>query len=405
MAQSVVALEDAIFVGLGARPDQSLTEWIEVDPPNAHIGIGRALNDLPDGGGVLYVMPGSAPYRFGQALSVTKPNVTIRFAGGAVLGFPPSGGPKQLFHIRAPRFKCYQAHVVHVAENDEGADDGRSCFLVESGAEHDSDDALFVDPIFEMTQVDDAILGFSCIRAEGHDPEVPRRGLRVSGANFLIHEGVHQMKAWEDTSEGPVPYGICAIRCRNSAETIVADTIFRGTSEQLPRGTAGPMILLDNCPASVLSDLVFRLLNLTTDASTPSTLVRITTHGGHEGHQTVLARLFCEPIRARFVLELLDVSSDVVAFTNHGRQEPNVEAAIRVDGERGRGLVLLGSNFHNVHGPQQMGRLIDLQRISDAVIAGNVFLPFQPEVVPIHVEPDQCANVHIARAQSMALKP
>lgn len=401
MAQ-VTPRQNAIFVGLEAAPDQSPTQWIQVTPTQANVAVQQAVSDLPPNGGVLYVMPGSATYEFQDTVLVNKPNVVIYFTSGAVLAFSSMGVHKQLIKIVSPRFRCHEARVVYQVQNANGVDNDRSCFLVNEENQN-CDDASFIDPTFDIKQANAAgpdILNFSCIRATGQDAALPRRGLRVSGGTFIIQQGEKQTKAIDPTNPTKL-FGVCAIRGLNSAETLVTNAVLRGAVET--RGQSGTLVVLDNCPASVLVDVICRALDLipSTAGEVGGSVFRITTNGSNDGHRTVLARISFEVVRARYMIELINTRSDIVAYMNHGRTGDS-EASLVADGTRGTALAALAMNFHNVDGlgtPLGTNYMIDLKRISNAVISGHVFLP-KPNQFALRVAQGQCSGVYIERGRA-----
>lgn len=420
MAQ-VIPRKDAILVGLDARvvppnPDP----WIAVTPASAHVAFQLALADLPASGGTLFVLPGSAPYVFGQTVNVDRPNVSLRFMAGSrdsgeasYLTFPSSGGPKEMFRVRAPRFRCHDAYVRYEAENGEGegtSDDDRSCFLVTDEIGN-ADDAAFLDCTFDMKQATPAwdpeqpqkspnLFNFSCIRASGRADANLIQGLRVSGTTFRIRQGTPQTQPWAHGQ----PLGICCIRARNTAEVRVTKTMCIGTQDS-PRGNGGPFVFLDNCPASILSDLVVRAIQTTSVQPDPQaeyvpagSIIRITTHGQQEGHRTVLARLAFEVVNARYMVELLEGQRDVVAFANWGRLLPECEAVLYLGGVESRGLAASAMNFHNFQAgqtPSGQSRAVRLEASADVALWGNIVLRFNENNGFLELGSDSCSNVSL----------
>lgn len=410
MAQ-VIPRKDAILVGLDARAlPPHLFPWIAITPATAHVAFQQALADLPAAGGTLYVQPGSAPYVFGEAVNIDKPNVVLRFAAGPTLAgetsyltFPNTAGPKQLFRVRAPRFRCHDAYVRYEATNDGGAgtsDDDRSCFLVtdEVGS---ADDATFLGCTFDLKQATPSespnLLNFSGIRSLGLSEGSLIRGLRVSESTFLIQDGTLQTQAWSHAG----PLGICCIRGRNTAEARITKSVCRGVDD-VRRGNAGPFIFLDNCPASVLSDLVVRAIRTYVAEPDPpeelpaGPIIRIATHGLEEGHRTVVARLTFELIDGRYMIEFLDGRHDVVAFANFGRLLPHCEAAIHYGGVEGRGLAASAMNFHNINGvasPLHESRSFEVQASADIALWANIVVRFDEKQGFLRLGTESCANV------------
>lgn len=419
MAQ-VIPRKDAILVGLEARVVPPNTDpWVAVTPTSAHLAFQEALADLPDSGGTLFVQPGSAPYVFGETVNVDKPNVTLRFAAGPSVGaetsyltFPDSGGPKELFRVRAPGFRCHGAYVLYEADNDGGmgtSDDDRSCFLVTDELVS-ADDAAFLDCTFDMKQATPPadpnepekspnIFNFSCIRSSGRADAKLIQGLRVSGTTFRIRPGTPQTQSWAHGR----PLGICCVRARNTAEVRVTKTMCIGTTDD-PRGNGGPFVFLDNCPASILSDLVVRAIQtgcvqLDPDNYEPAgSIIRITTHSQQEGHRTVLARLAFETINARYMVELLEGRHDVVAFANWGRLVPECEAVLFLGGIESRGLSASAMNFHNFQAGQTPGgqsRAVRLESSADVALWGNIVLRFNENNGFLELGSDSCSNVSV----------
>lgn len=406
MAQ-VIPRKDAILVGLEARvvPPHPVP-WIPITPATAHVAFQQALQELPASGGTLFVQPGSAPYVFGETVVVSRPDVVLRFASGprdtgetSFLTFPAGGGPKELFKVVAPRFRCHDAYVKYAATNDQGtgtSDDDRSVFLVTDELGN-ADDAAFLDGTFDVQQAtpgdSPSILNFSCIRADGVSEATPIRGLRVGGATFVVREGTRQSQAWSHVG----PLGICGVRARNTAEVRVTRSVCRGIQDSR-RGNGGPFVFLDNCPASVLSDLVVRAINTgVEEADQPAgTIVRIATHGLEEGHRTVIARISFEVVNARYMIELLDGRHDAVAFGNFGRLIPACEAGVHFGGTSGRGLAASAMNFHNVSGldsPIGSSRAFDIQESADVALWANTVLRYDEPQGFLRVGDEGCANV------------
>lgn len=412
MAQ-VIPRKDAILVGLeGSAVPPNPNPWVAVTPATAHVAFQLALADLPATGGTLFVQPGSAPYVFGEAVNVDKPNVILRFAAGPRVGtetsyltFPNSGGPKELFRVRAPRFRCHDGYVLYSADNDGGlgtSDDDRSCFLVTDELGN-ADDAAFLDCTFDMEQAaplatSPNLSNFSCIRSSGRTDTNLIQGLRVSGTTFRIRPGTSQTQAWAHAR----PLGICCIRARNTAEVRVTKTMFLGTQDS-PRGNGGPFVFLDNCPASILSDLVVRAIQTNCVQADPpgdyvpaGSIIRITTHGLQEGHRTVLARLAFEVVNARYMVELLEGRHDVIAFANWGRLLPECEAVLYLGGVESRGLAASAMNFHNFQAgqtPSQESRSIRLEASADVALWANVVLRFAEKNGFLSLDSDTCSNV------------
>jgi hypothetical protein len=400
----VNARKDAIVVCLevGEIVDPSI-RWVPIDPGQADVAFGVALDSLPPSGGTLHVLPGSAPYEFQATVDVDKPNVTIRFSAGpstsanSFLTFPSTGGGLQLFRVLKPRFRCVGAYVKYSAAGVT-SDNDRSFFLV-SDVAGECDDATFVGCTFEVEQASPGLTNFSCIRSVGVNDAQPRRGLRVCESTFLIHIGVAQSQSWS----GPDPLGVCGVRATNTAEVLVAKTVFRGNEQPPPRGTCGPMILLDNCPRSILCDLVFQVIQSVPSTGIAGSLVRVTTHGSQEGHRTVLGRFSFENVNALYAVELIDARSDVVAYANFGRLLGNCEAAITVSGAKSDGLVVAALNFHNVSaGSSTTTRMLDLQAIRNATVSGITFKPFDTHQVPLRIVNGACLNVQVEPEQSVA---
>lgn len=420
MAQ-VIPRKDAILVGLeGTAVPPNPNPWVAVTPATAHVAFQLALADLPDSGGTLFVLPGSAPYVFGQAVNVDKPNVTLRFMAGSretgeasYLTFPDDGGPKELFRVRAPRFRCHDAYVRYEADNEGGmgtSDDDRSCFLVTDELGN-ADDAAFLDCTFDMKQATPAwdpnepqkspnLFNFSCIRSSGQADASMIQGLRVSGSTFRIRPGTEQTQPWAHGA----PLGICCIRARNTAEVRVTNSMCMGTLDS-PRGNGGPFVFLDNCPSSILSDLVVRAIQTTSVQTDPESgyvpagsIIRITTHAQQEGHRTVLARLAFEVINARYMVEMFEGRHDVIAFANWGRLVPECEAVLYLGGVESRGLAASAMNFHNFQGgqtPSGQSRAVRLDASADVALWGNIVLRFDENNGFLELGPDSCSNVSV----------
>lgn len=394
---SINSKKNAIFIGLGAG-------HIDITPANAQAAFVQAMDDLPDEGGVLYVMPGTAPYVFQSAVVIDKPNTRIEFCSGpadasgmpdSYLAFPASGGPKQLFRVDAPRFHCRGAYVRHEAFNVSGEDDDRSCILVQG-----ANDARLEACTFELKQSHAEIVNFSAIRGEGISEASPLHGLRILDCTFIIREeGTAQSMPFDPAG----PMGVICVRARNAVETMVRGGQFRG-AEGVPMVRdicCGSAIVLDNCPASIIADSVFRLLDLVTDVMLhpAASLIRVLTHASEAGHRTVLARLLFEEIRTKTAIELSDARSDVVAYCNVGRLSGSSESAVEVNGNSSRDVVIGGVGFHNVSAsvlpvpPGPFSFAIDLRGVRNSTISSLVFSPFSSDQRFLRIAPRTCSNV------------
>ncbi len=405
----VNARKDAIVVCIEVDgPTDPVIRWVPIVPGQADGAFAEALASLPALGGTLHVLPGSQPYVFQNTVLVDKPNVSMRFAAGPALAassyltFPATGGPLQLFKLRSHRFRCVGAYVKYSATSTS-TDSGRSFFLVtdELGG---ADDAAFLGCTFAVKQDTPSqapdITNFSCIRSEGLSDSAPRRGLRVSESSFLIDPGTAQSTSWS----GADPLGICGVRATNTAEVLVTKTGFLGTNDvPPPRGAGGPMILLDNCPASILCDLVFVLISsIAGVGGEHGSLVRVTTHGTAEGHRTMLCRFLSENNDARYMVELIDARSDVLAFANFGRLLGHCEAGVVVHGAKSDGLVVAALNLHHVSAAPALSRLLDLQAIRNATVSGVTLKPFTSSQIPLRILNGTCLNVQVEADQAVA---
>lgn len=390
---------DAVVVGVAGS----------VFPVNAaqpiHAALNAAINALPSGGGDIHVLPSASPYGFTSTVDITKADVTIHFAPGAILGFGAS--LQALVRVRARGFQCVGAHVVHQVQD---SDSNHSCFLVEDSVPGDSNDAAFVACRFDMKQLEAAILGFSCIRAKGSSATEPRRGLLVDGATFFMRVGVPQTLAWQGPSFVE-PYGICGIRAENSAECILTTNRFDGElqSEDVG-GNCGPMVYLSDSPDSVFDGNLCRNLFLVpasigTTPDKTSTLIRLTNQSV-EGHQSILARSVVENVGSTYIFEFLDLHQVIVASSNFGRLVRGTMVGIRAaskftTGIGGNGLTLYANNYHNIGGFQ--GHLIQVDSTRDVTISNGVLSLLKLAQLPIRIGPGPCTNVVIEPGQPRML--
>lgn len=390
---------DAIHVNLGGGG------VVKIQPAQADVAFQKALSLLPRAGGVLHVAPGSAPYVFTSQVTVSLADVRIEFAGGpaaAGLAFPARGGPQQLFRVEAPRFRCRGALVRHAATQGGGADDERSCFLLQ-----DAHDARFEACRFELEQAHPDLVGFSAVRAEGSSERQPAQGLRLSECTFLIRPGVRSSAA-SGTGE---PRGVVGLRARNVAGVRVEACIARGDQSAQRNTHCGSVIVLDHCPGSLVSDFSARFLDLgSADRSKEAdAVIRMGTHGGFDGHRSVIARTLFEDVGMRNAIWLEDARSVVVAHANFGRLIPLTRSVIEVRGEASRGLVVHAVNFHNVSGSQLLPAplpvpMVELEQLSAATIAGNVFAAFDGKATYVRAAPDQCSDIALGAATARRAK-
>ncbi len=392
-----------IQVGLGGP-------YVSITAASAHTAFSAAIAELASsGGGELIVYPGYAEllnppppvkYRFGSPVSVSVPNVTILFAPGAVLDFTGTTA-SEMFLVSAPGFRVVGAVVEHQAVQLNG----RSCFRIQEPTTpgQDSHGAAFVDCSFRIGQSVSSVLGFSCIRAEGLDSKV-RRGLEVSGCTFEILPGTAAPEAWQQPDDEP--YGICAIRARNSEGCLLTENRFHG-----PPGTqkapCGPMILLDNAERSVIASSVFENLDLIPAAQAGSTppggsVVRVTSHSTFPGHHTSVSSNVFRSIDARYVLEIVGCRSDLVTANHFGAIGHHCDAVLRARGTGGKALTVFGNVFQGVSGagtPATLGRMLHLEGLESATIDGNAFTDGPAGRRMIELEPGTCSNVHVGPSQ------
>lgn len=374
---------------------------LTLDPQAPHVALQSALDTLAEsGGGELLIHPGyhpaqgAVPYVFSEAVRVDVPDVCLRFAPGAVLAF---GGADALFHVRAPRLRCESARVVH---EDTGSSQ-RSCFLIGDPGQPgtDSDDAVFVDCHFALTQASADTLGFSCIRAEG-DEGSPRRGLRLEGCTFDFGPGVRSSDAWQ----GDDPFGLCAVRARNSALCTLTANRFRGPSGA-GLGHAGTLVLLDNAPESSVASNVFVGLDLMASNGTGGSVVRVTTHRGHVGHGTRVGGNVFHAIDARHAVELVGARFDAVDANSFAELGPDCDAALVARGPAGEGLVIAGNAFRAVAaagGRSGPGVPIRLAGVGSVTVSANVFGRLPTDGRALEVEAGSCSDVHVAAAQAIS---
>jgi hypothetical protein len=390
---------DAIFVNLGGGG------VVKVQPAAADAAFQAALALLPRSGGVLHVAPGTAPYVFQSAVVVNVPDVRIEFAGGppaAGLAFPTRDGPAELLRIEAPRFRCRGAVVRHAAAQGGGADDGRACFRVV-----DAHGARFEGCRFELEQASADVVGFSAVRAEGSSELQPIEGLRLAECTFLIRSGT-PIAVTSGTGE---PRGVVCLRARNVAGVRVEACIARGEQLGTRNTHCGTVLHLDHCPGSVVTDFSARFLDLRTaePSNEAEPVVRMTTHGGHDGHRSATVRTVFEDLGTLTAIQLEDARSVVVAHANFGRLVPFSRSVIEVRGAASRGLVVHGVNFHNVSAAQLepeplQNAMLDFQAAQAATVSGNVFAAFDGTQAYLRTAPDACADVVLGAATARRSK-
>lgn len=402
---------DHIVPGVDGTP-------IPITHASANVAFQTAINGLPASGGDLYVLPGTQPYLFQESVKLNstvgnRDNVTIHFSSGAILDFhpTPSTHPTELFLIQKRNFRCIGARVEHTAVG-QSVVSGRSCFHVmdEDDAARTSDDAAFEDCRFRIQQGAADVLGFTCIRATGETASNPRRGLIVARTAFVMKQGTRQSNAWS----GFDPFGICAIRGFRSASAIVTSSRFVGEpGGSHDFGNCGPMIYLDDSGENALSSNIFRKLDLLTstapDPIDPPVLIRMRGQE-QEGHHTLVSANNVEDVNAYWILELDDISYDVVVANRFGRYGSICQAIIRTGSRKlpmfnpgGDTLVLAGNAFRDV--PGGLAVMVQLSNVNNVTIAGSTFSDLNPGKQPIIVDSATCANVHLAPDQARSYLP
>lgn len=394
---------DVIFVGPDSQP-------FPITPASAHVAFRQALDylaGLSTDGGDLYVSPGTNKYMFGQKVIVGNgapdlgvDNLTIHFSKGAILDFAGSTADA-LFEVRRRGFRCVGAHVQH--QSSDVTD--RSCFLInDNGVAGASDDASFVDCTFDMEQAGNTIKAFSCIRAIGAGSEANlRRGLNISRCSFLFRPGVRQRFSWS----GLDPYGICAVRGRDSAEFTVTGCQFRAHhSAAGAHGMCGPAIYWDQCDESVLSSCVFSSLDLNPgpgqhpeDNLLP--VIRLRTQD-KEGHHSILSSNVLRSIEAQNWVDLLDPQFDTIhgnVFGRPGASARRIVSARHIPGavDAANTLVIAGNAFSDDPGSSSV--MVRLSSVRNVVVDGNVFGDLQPGKNAVSVEAD-CSNVEVSPNQA-----
>jgi hypothetical protein len=399
--------KDVLFVGLGDNVH------IPIQPANAHLAFQQGLADLPSTGGVIYVAPGTAAYVFQSTVVIDKPNVRIEFTSGpgesagvpdSYLAFPTAGGPSSLFRVEAPRFTCLGAYVKHTATNLAGIDNGRSCFLLQPSQTQSPNGARFDRCRFDLTQESSDLLNFSAIRATGASDRSLLAGLHVTDCGFVIRSGT---RSSAPTGSGD-PRGVVGIRAQDVVQVVVDGLLVRGIPDTGERNMrCGSMILLDNCPASVLTDLVIRFVDLkSSQGDVADALIRLLAHLPGDGQRTVLSRLAIEDVGCRTAVELTDARSNVVSSANFGRLINVSESAIEVGGAASQDVVISAMNFHNV---SQAGlsspafpfnHMIAISSARNVSLSGIVFFPFDGLQKLLRLAPGQCVNVVSSTALS-----
>lgn len=356
-----------------------------------------ALAALPAQGGDLYVLPGTTPYGFRGSVIVSKPNVTLHFSWGAVLGF---GTPVQaLVRVQAERFRCVGARVEQVVT---GLQSGASCFVVESVGGSGSDEASFVDCHFRMQQAAPAIVGFSCIRAVGPAaPSPPRRGLCVAESTFIVVDpGVQQTSAFTAGD----PHGVCMVRTSDSMETILVSNHFRG-SAFTTEVHCGPVFFAREASSVVINDNVLR--NLVANPATGELgLIDIAGVPGAPDLGAVLARNVVEGANVGAVVRIEGGRGLAVSSFNIGRMIGDTRAGLLLVpsalGEPVTAVAINAGNLHNVN--RVDGNMIRVDAGSDLTITGNAYSIVGPTQESLFFAPGECSGVVIGPRQPVERK-
>lgn len=369
------------------------------------IGPGQFINDalatalaaLPPQGGDLYVLPGTLPYGFSSSVIVTKPNVTLHFSRGAILGFGASIQP--LVRVRAERFRCVGARVEQVVT---AVHSGATCFLIESVGGAMSDEASFVECHFQVRQAAPDIVGFSCIRAMGPAaPAPPRRGLCISECTFIVvSPGVQQTNAFT----GGDPHGVCMVRTSDCLETILVGNYFRG-SAVTGDVHCGPILFARGAASTIVNDCIFRDVRATPQSGEQA-LIDIGCIPGADDLGVVLARNVFETARADAVVRIEGGRGLCMSSFNIGRVGNGARAALQLAPSVAGGAVTAasvhGGNFHNVE--RLDGYMVQAEVVRDMTISGNAFSILGATQEFLSFAPGQCTGVVIAPRQPQERK-
>ena len=394
---------NAILVGPEGTP-------FTITPGSAHTAFRQALDHLAGlstNGGDLYVLPGTSKYVFGQKVVVGTgapdlgvDNLTIHFSKGAILDFDPNASLDALFEVRRRGFRCIGAHVQHQSGNVTD----RSCFLInDNGVAGASNDASFIDCTFDMEQAGNQIRAFSCIRAVGTGTAaLLRRGLDVNRCVFLFRPGVRQRFGWPTLD----PYGICAVRGRDSAEFTITGCQFRAHPFAGGGvGMCGPAIYLDQCDESVVSSCVFSSLDLKPvpgpQPASLLTLIRLRTQVS-EAHHSILSANVFRAIEAETWIDLLDPQFEAVTGNVFGRPGSTAKWIVAAHpanppSSNANTLVLVGNAFSD--DPASPAEMVRLESIANVVAEGNVLSDLSPGKRGFVVEAD-CSNVEVSPNQA-----
>lgn len=395
---------DAIFVGLGATALPPGPDYIPVVPGQAHQGFQDAIDSLPDNGGTLYIMPGTAAYTFGQTVLVNKPNVTIDFVGGSTLTFGASAATS-LFSVSQPGFRCYGARVVHSIASGNNPND-RSCFLIQA------DDADISGCRFEIRQGDVAfaIRYFSCIRVLQLFPlEGFRSGIRVARNTFILDkEGIDQTEPWVPAGQSPtgytLPRGVCCIGAEFVRGLILSGNTFRSNASGTT-AACGPALYLVTSEQCSVSSNTLRDLRASAGGSGPDrgSIVRLLGHLG-EGHHTVISANAFTEIESAILIGLDLVKFDYIAanvFDRIGSATRPCWSVVRA--QFGEVLGIVGNVFTRVTGGGGANEAgIFLHGLAECTISGNLFSEVQTGAGVLATTPGTTSNVHFEPQQAQS---
>lgn len=400
----VQARTDAIFVGLGSSAIQPGPGHVPIVPAQAHLAFQDALASLPPGGGTLYVMPGSADYVFGAAVTISKPNVRLDFVGGSALRFAAGAAPQQIFRVEAPGFGIGGARFVH-SITAAGNPAERSCVLVQA------DDADVSDCTFEVRQGDAAfeIRYFACVRVLQSALSPFRTGVRVRRNTFVLDvAGFDQAAPWTPAAPPAVPYvmprGVCCIGAERARGLLVTDNDVRSSSPGV-RAACGPALYLLTCEQVTVGGNGLRDLRTAPGGSGTerASLVRAFGFVG-EGHHTVFSANVFRDLESTLVIALDNLAYDVVTanvFDSIGSALRPCASVVRAT--EGTVLVVTGNAFTRITGAAgNPEAAIFLDGVADVTVSGNVFADVATGKGVFAAQADTCSNVHFDPQQARA---
>lgn len=414
MAQ-VTPRTNAIFVGLEADPPMGQPQWIPVDPLNANSAFQDAVDSLPNAGGVLYVMPAKRvagqtadQYEFQGLVRIpalsqpTKSNVTIQFAGGAVVTFSPNAPTlSDLFYVLSPgtRFSGLPVRFIITNLNNPA---GRACVRIEA------DDVSLLDCMFDLKQdtgLNVAIEDFACVRASIQAPNI-LHNLKILRTTFVFQPGTQQTTPW-DPNNPTLHRGVCGVRGFRVRGFILAESCFRSGSATA-KGDCGPAIYLDAVEECSLSTLILRSLRTSTGVvgtDARGTLIRLAATE-LEGHHTVFSASVINSVDTAYVIWLEKNRFNYLGCNIIDEIMPACYAVIRAT--NGDVLGVVGNIVTRIQGPA--GPLagtgvIVLDNMSNATLSGGVLAEITNMEKTVNVISGSSANLHVSPQQVIVPAP